>query len=177
MLSSPLRTKEGRRWSQQLESFEFLVNAIVYLIAPRQYKAGKEALEALLDEDRNLLPPHHRQIAQTWHSIFTGISVIANRETPPHRDRGSSFHDYDLLCSAGTHERARLLIRDFNHSFSYQPGVVVALCGRLLQHQVRKLGTSVKGERVCYAHFMKQKVLARLGTSARAWVTLQDFGF
>lgn len=113
-----------------------------------------------------------RELLKIWTSAFTGITVISNRKTPAHRDRGAAFQDYDILSSVGTHRLAKLLIHDFGVPFAYGPGTVVALCGRFLQHEVPEWE---EGERVCYAHFMKRKVLEKLRSGAREWVTLDMF--
>ncbi|KZP27740.1 hypothetical protein FIBSPDRAFT_730442, partial [Athelia psychrophila] len=41
-----------------------------------------------------------------WPSVWSGIALIVNRETPYHCDTGGSISMYDLLVSAGTHQAA-----------------------------------------------------------------------
>lgn len=143
------------------------------MLSPDQYKAGLDALEKVKTNVVNLSEDDWK-IARDWPSVFTGISVISNRSTPAHRDRGSAFQDYDILCSVGTHRRARLTVHDFGLQFGYAPGTGVALCGKLIQHEV-SWWEGGGGERVCYAHFMKRMVLERLQCSIRKWATLDMF--
>lgn len=157
---------------KKITPFEALIDIILMVINPEQYHAGKKAREGILDKEKRFLPVKDLKLAQAWPSVFTGISVISNRETPAHRDRGSSFQDYDLLNSLGTHKRSSLVIHDVGRSYAYHPGVAVALCGKVFQHSVPGW---VGGERVCYAHFMKDKVLEKLGCDSRSWPTLDAF--
>ncbi len=94
--------------------------------------------------------------------------------TPAHRDRGGAPYDYDILASAGTHKRATVEIRDAGAAFAYQPGVALVFCGKILQHSVPPWEKG--GDRVCYAHFMRDNVLRRFSSTLRTWVSLEDFG-
>lgn len=170
--SLSIKTKEGREWLSLLPGFESILDKLLELVAPKQHRAGLEAQEKLLKDDAQVLSEKERQILKDWPSVFTGIAVISNRITPPHRDRGGSIFDYDILASNGTHEKATLEIRDAGVTFAYEPGVVILLLGKLLQHAV----PSWKGgERVCFAHFMKTNVLDRYSKTQRDWVTMDDF--
>ncbi|KLO06807.1 hypothetical protein SCHPADRAFT_985452, partial [Schizopora paradoxa] len=159
-------------WLSHLEAFEILLNHVLSLTAPTQHKAGMEAQEMIRQDKKQVLSDAAKTTMDNWPSVFTGISVISNRITPPHRDRGGSPQDFDLLASTGTHTRAAIHIEDAGLTFGYQPGVVVLLLGRLIQHAV----PSWKGgERVCYAHFTRGAVLDRYSKINRPWVTLNDF--
>ena len=59
------------------------------MLSPDQYKAGLDALEKVKTNVVNLSEDDWK-IARDWPSVFTGISVISNRTTPAHRDRGST---------------------------------------------------------------------------------------
>jgi hypothetical protein len=153
----------------QVQHAERLCNAIMALIAPELHDGGLKAIE-YIKQGREVANPHANQ--QLWPSIFSGISVIVNRVTRPHRDSGGSSTHYDLLVSAGTHEQARLVVRELGVHLSYRPGDVVALCGKLFLHEVREwLG----GERVCVAHYMKDKVHERLHVPRPTWPMEQNY--
>lgn len=170
--SPNLKTREGKAWLSHLHAFEIILNHILALTAPKQHKAGIEAQEKILEDDRQVLTGKAKDTMNNWPSVFSGISVISNRITPPHRDRGGSFLDFDILASTGTHKKATLQLPDAGLTLGYQPGVVVLLLGKLLQHAA----PSWKGgERACYAHFMRGNVLDRYSTTPRSWVTLEDF--
>lgn len=127
---------------------------------------------AMREDKQGVLSEVEKKAAMDWKSAFTGITVVSNRTTLAHRDQGGAFHDFDFLVSTGTHKRAELIVQDLGASYSYQPGAAVAICGRLLQHKVEK---SFAGERVCYAHFTRDKVLGRHATTQRSWVMEADF--
>jgi hypothetical protein len=44
---------------------------------------------------------------------------------------------------------------------------VVSFCGSILEHEVRSWGV---GDRVCYAHFMRETVRDRLDVPPAGWV-------
>lgn len=125
----------------------------------------------ILAKLRNL--PTTKSIADRWNSVFTGIQVISNRVTPAHRDRKGRPEWFDLLVSIGDScILPRLLINDLGLDMAYRSGTVVALCGTVFEHEVRSWG---KGERVCYAHFMREAVRKRLDILAGGWVSQQDY--
>src|SRR5208283_4480797 len=100
-------------------------------------------------------------------STFNGISVIVNRKTPLHRDPGGQMEWYDVLLAAGTYTTATLDVPDLGAHFSCKPGTVVVICGRVLQHGVKSWEG---GERICYAHFMRNNVLNRQNIQNSSWV-------
>ncbi|KAI6030159.1 hypothetical protein EDC04DRAFT_2531398, partial [Pisolithus marmoratus] len=82
-----------------------------------------------------------------WPSIYLGIDVIVNQETPPHQDQASAPSLLDLVVSPGTHD-AQFHISELGAVFCYQPGIMVFLAGKLLTHSVPKWE---KGERIALA--------------------------
>jgi hypothetical protein len=148
---------------------EWLCNAVTALVAPELYKAGKEAIEQVqLGQDMNRT---HKNIT-LWPSVFTGMQIIANRTTPPHRDRGGAPTHYDLLLSVGTHVEAQLSLPELGATFSYPPGTIVELCGKVFLHEVDDWEG---GERVCVAHMMKDDVHERLKVMRPPWPQMADY--
>ncbi|KAI6014202.1 hypothetical protein EDC04DRAFT_2552293, partial [Pisolithus marmoratus] len=82
-----------------------------------------------------------------WPSIYLGIDVIVNQETPPHQDQASAPSLLDLVVSLGTHD-AQFHISELGAVFHYQPGTMVFLAGKLLTYSVPKWE---KGERIAFA--------------------------
>lgn len=143
---------------------EFL-NKVLAITHPDLHFAAAKGLEVLHQQGGiNDLSNH-------WTSVFTGINVISNRRTVKHRDRFGHLPWYDLLLSVGTYRRAKLVLDDLQAQFAYNPGTVVLLCGKLLDHEVPFWGA---GDRVCWAHFMREEVLNRLGVLGRkvGWATV-----
>ncbi|RDB31012.1 hypothetical protein Hypma_000102 [Hypsizygus marmoreus] len=165
--SRNLRTSlPARVWLSQLCTPEYFVNLILALTHPKLFDAAWEVLMLLRRH------PDTQHIATMWHSVFTGIAVIANRVTPAHVDRSGRPDWYDLLLSIGTFSHATLNLPDLGASFSYAPGTVVNLCGNVLTHEVMTWG---KGDRICYAHFFRKAVFARLGMEWIGGVNRSDF--
>lgn len=133
------------------------------------FSAGTEAISKLLTGE--CLNETFDNI-ELWPSFFSGIEVITNRDTKQHRDLRSSAPVYDFLVSAGRHKNARLRLADLNANLSYDPGTVVALCGKILRHGV---SPGWKGERMCIAHFIRDGVHDRLKVKRPGWVTVKDF--
>jgi hypothetical protein len=107
-----------------------------------------------------------------WPSFFSGIEVISNRRTPPHRDAKAATSAYDFLLSAGRHKSAVMELPDLRAKLSYTPGTLVAICGRVLRHAVTNWDS---GERLCIAHFIRDAVHNRLGIKRPDWVTNQPY--
>jgi hypothetical protein len=135
-----------------IQHAELLNNAIMALIAPELYDVGLSAIIKTMD---GIEMAKHYENVRLWPSIFTGIEVIVNRLTPPHRDKGGCPSHMDLLVSTGTHKQASIDFCELGLSLSYSPGTMVALSGRVFLHEVMKWE---EGERVCFAHFMKDAV-------------------
>lgn len=65
-----------------------------------------------------------------------------------------------------------LHLRDIGLDLAYRPGTIVAICGDILNHEVKSWAV---GERVCYAHFMREALREKLNVPPAGWCTQQDF--
>jgi hypothetical protein len=162
MKPSQSLSKDGvQDWLDGIAGAENDLNALMSLIAPDLYDTGKASISMIQEEHEN-----HPNLSK-WSSIFTGISVIVNRKTPPHRDAGGCIEWYDLLVAAGTYRKAYLKLHDLRGRLLYNPGTVVAVCGKLFRHSVEDWSG---GERICYAHYMRNNVIYRQGLQKPVWV-------
>lgn len=146
---------------------ERFINLTLSLIHPSLFESGLLALKKL----RNL--EDSKEVCKGWQSVYTGISVISNRRTPPHRDTKGRPEWFDTLLSyseIGTNPK--LLIADLGINFDYSSGTVVGLCGTIFNHEVRSWGV---GDRVCFAHFMRESVRKRLGVKPAGWVNQEIY--
>ena len=77
---------------------------VLAITHPGQYDTGIKVLEAFC-ADHELLrePEHFARLIQYWWSPFSGVSVIANWHSPPHRDNNSHAKWYDVLMSIGNY--------------------------------------------------------------------------
>ena len=126
---------------------------------PEQYKMGLVCMERL--------PLHceDMDILDLWCSLFNGVQVISNRETPVHRDNGTLSPWMDLLATVGPYTTATFVLPGVGVKFLYGSGTVMGICGRLLRHLV----TDVRGERICLAYYMKTNVQARVEVTPAGW--------
>ncbi|KAG2353749.1 hypothetical protein BDR07DRAFT_1308415 [Suillus spraguei] len=69
-------------------------------------------------------------------SVFSGIEVIVNQETPHHQDPGASPSFDDLLVSLSKANQAILYLPDLGAELGYPPGTMVYIAGKVLEHRV-----------------------------------------
>ena len=167
-ISASLKPATGMRdWLQEVVLFSALTGGLLRVMHPELYTAGIQALGLLA-----AAPEHVKEgddvlaILEVWSSPFSSYSIISNRTTPVHRDNTSRPAWYDMLVTLGTYEDGIFGLPGVGLSFRYGPGSVVALCGKLLKHEVPE----VKGDRVCFAFYMRDKVHDRLHIPAPGWM-------
>ena len=165
-MSADLRNPIGVDFVGRVRNAEILHNAILALISPELYWKGHEAVEHLRGGD--FLANRHPNI-ERWNSAFSAWQIISNRVTPAHRDMGAAPMVYDLLTCVGTYTHSVLHVHDLGARFHYTPGNVVALCGKVLLHEVKSWQG---GERLCIAHYMRDNVHNRLGVPRPGWPTM-----
>lgn len=137
------------------------------LINPGLFQSGLEMLRTLRDMEKT------KELAGQWQSVYTGIAIICNRISPMHRDSKGSPEWFDLLLSySDTVDSPRLLIDDVGLDLEYSSGTVVGFCGSVLKHGVEEWGT---GDRICYAHFMRESVRDRLEVAPAGWVYREQY--
>jgi hypothetical protein len=163
--SKHLPTQDAGRFLQEIGQVECLLNALVAVAAPEMFTLGSRAIEAV-----KKMKLH--QNSSYWNTVFLGMAVIVNRETPRHRDSGGGLSHPDLLLSAGEHTGAVLQLPDISTVLEYDPGTAVLVSGLALSHSVPMTWT---GHRICLAHFMKDKVHDRLGVPRPPLISLKDY--
>jgi len=163
--STSLFGENIRLWLTEITDTENDINLILSLIAPDLYHAGHEAMDQIHSSN-----PH--PLVKSWPSVFSGISVISNRKTIAHRDQGGWPACFDILLACGDYSDAKFELPDVGGRFLYTPGTVVAVCGKVLRHAVYGWRG---GDRVCYAHFMRDNVHNRLGVKRSGWSSLHRY--
>jgi hypothetical protein len=148
---------------------EAVINCISVLISPQLHDIGMSAISKV--KDGQCLSNWNDNV-KLWPCMFTGIEVIVNRVTSVHRDGQAAPPMYDLLVSAGTHTEAWLDLPDIRSRVLYDPCTVVALSGKVLRHGVKDWKG---GERICFAHFIRDNVHNRLQLPRPDWVTIGTY--
>jgi hypothetical protein len=148
------------------------------LICEEQERNGAKAIQII--KEGKCLNEWYDNV-KLWPSFFSGIEVISNRRTPFHKDIQSAYPTYDLLVSAGRHEESWFELPEVGAKLQYKPGTITALCGKALRHGVREWTEGT--QRLCFAHFIRDKVHDRLEVDQANYVTkdryleLVDIGF
>ena len=149
--SASLRSHKVRQWLQKVELFEQFINAILAIVHQDLLQAGLEANVTLNNSSSD--KPYN------WTSAFSGMDLIVNRITPPHQDAGGTLSFYDLLVSLGEGHQADFHVTDLGACFTYHPGTLIFLTGKVLEHAVPAWGG---GERAVIAHYMKDLLHDRM---------------
>ena len=154
-------------WLNQMVESNAVSSAILVVIHPHLYAARQQTLSHLR------LSPEIRwqDVLKLWNSAFSGISVIFNGRIQAHRDSQSRYHWYDLLVTLGHYQNCVLELPGAGISLDYGPGTVVGLSGMVLQHQVSKF----EGERVSYAHFMRDNVHEWARVPGGSWMKMSYY--
>jgi hypothetical protein len=149
-------------WLDAISESNAIVSAILAVIHPKLYDAGWQTTKRLR-ETPEIAP---QDVLSRWASVFSGVSVISNRSTPPHRDGSSRFNWYDILVTLGRYQNCNLELPGLGVSLEYSPGTVVGISGKVLEHAV----PSFVGDRVCYAYFMRDNVHEWANVPCSEWM-------
>jgi hypothetical protein len=106
---------------------------------------------------------------EMWSSPFTTISLMSNRDAPPHRDVGATYTCMDLLVSVGNYTGGEFKVSGLGLTFWYRPGTVIGLLGRVVRHEAAAVGG-----RLCFAQYLRETVLDTLLVPRPDWVKIQD---
>jgi len=170
IVSTEYRTESAAKFINRIRHAEAILNCIGMLICPELFSAGAKAIRKLKNGEK--LNVWYNNV-KLWPSIFSGLEVISNRKTLIHRDRQSAPAMYDFLVSAGNHKETWFTLPDIKTKLLYDPGTVTAICGKVLRHAVKKWQKDT--DRLCIAHFMRDRVHERLSIPRPDWVTDVQF--
>ena len=149
-------------WLDSISESNAILSAILAVIHPQLYDAGWSTTKRLRDTPEI----DAQDLLNRWASVFSGVSVIPNRDTPPHRDGNSRFHWYDMLATLGSYRDCNFEMPGLGISLKYGPGTVVGILGNVIEHGV----PSFEGDRVCYAYFMRNNVHEWARVPASEWM-------
>jgi hypothetical protein len=165
--SKSLGGKKTRSWLNALKETGMDVDTIFSLVHSQLFEVGMKAVEQLKETFGKSEPN-----VKKWPSQTTAIGVIVNRKTPLHRDKGGNPSMYDILVAAGTYKSCLMELPDIGAMLQYNPGTVIAICGKVLRHGVRSWEG---GERICYPFYCRDNVHHRLNLPRTDWPHLSEF--
>jgi hypothetical protein len=154
-------------WLDAISESNAILSAILAVIHPELYDAGWETIKRL----RSVPEIESQNIFRRWASVFSGVSVISNRYTPPHRDGNSRQNWYDLLVTLGRYRNCSLELPGLGIVLEYGPGTVVGISGNIVEHAV----PSFEGDRVCYSYFMRDNVHEWAMVPASRWMYANNY--
>lgn len=154
-----------REWLHETHEYEALISGMLRVAHPKLFEAGRDVLLAMRSVP-DLVPA-----VQNWTSVFGAISIVANRESPVHRDQGTNPRWFDALTSIGGDLETRLVLPGLGISLQYRSGTTVLFSGYTLAHRVSRS----RAERVCFAHYMKDNVHERFGVEAPNWMNMSFY--
>ncbi|KIO04341.1 hypothetical protein M404DRAFT_143323, partial [Pisolithus tinctorius Marx 270] len=142
-----------------------ILSASLSIMHPSLYNASHQAMQQL-SEWSATNDPKMAAALRHWPTIYTNISMIANRSAPLHRDLQSHADWYDMLVSVSNYSECVLDIPSLGLQFDYWPGTVVAFSGRLLRHGVN----DVSGNCCSLAFYMRDNIHNWLGVPRSDWM-------
>ena len=143
-----------------------ILSAILAVMNPVLYDAGWETVKHL-----RATPEIGSHILNRWASIFNGVSVISNCDTPVHWDGNSRWNWYEILASLGSYQNCSLELPDVGISLDYSAGTVVGFLGNTLEHKV----AGFEGDRVCYAYFIRDNMQDWAKVTASDWMNAKYY--
>jgi hypothetical protein len=170
-VSAEILKPHTAEWLKETMEGSALLGGILSIMHPELFKAACELLRKMADAPEYIFKGENLAIIlRFWSSPFSVLSLISNRKTPYHRDNGSAYSWFDILCPLGTYESGRLELPGLGLRLKYNPGTVVGLTGRILRH-----GATCSGDRACLAFYMRENVFAEFGLEQVSWSNLAQF--
>ena len=96
-ISASFRSPAALSWLGEISESNAILSAILAVIHPKLYESSLQTAGHL----KHTPETGSQDILSCWVSVFSGVAVISNRTTPPHRDGGSRFNWYDVLATLG----------------------------------------------------------------------------
>ena len=120
----------GRLWAKDMYESSALISAMLRVMHPALYSAGRQTMQCLASDDSL------RSAISRWSSVFNACTLLSNRWTPNHRDNYSRAQWYDILTTFGAYRGAFLNLSSIRLKLQYSSGTVVGFSGKILWHGV-----------------------------------------
>lgn len=130
------------------------------IMHPQQYVAASDLTAALAG-----VPAVHSTMTGWGVGPFNAVSLIANRETPLHRDPKTTLRSYDMMTSVGSFVSAPMHLEGLGVEIMNAPGTVITLPGKTVRHAVERC----EGEHVCFAYYARAALFERYHIRLPSW--------
>ncbi|KAA1473523.1 hypothetical protein DENSPDRAFT_780029 [Dentipellis sp. KUC8613] len=161
--SSSFKDPHAQKWLDDISESNGLVTAALKVIHPDLYLAGMAAMRKL--SERSDLS----NVVLRWSTVFSGVSIISNRQTLCHRDFNSRHEYFDILATIGPYGYTTLNLPGLNTKLSYTCRTIVAISGKAFEHEV----PPCEADRICYAYWMRDSVHRALGIPTADWTNMR----
>lgn len=137
-----------------------VISGIARIMHPEEYMMGWNMLRAASQD------PMFTSMINQWPSVFSAVSLVANRVCPYHREAKGDYRLFDILVSSGTYTFAPLQLQPLGFQIPNGPGTVVAFSGKAIRHGVG----SADGHRICSAFYMRHSVQSYFRVRPCEWM-------
>ncbi|THH19358.1 hypothetical protein EUX98_g8788, partial [Antrodiella citrinella] len=120
-----LQSPAGSLWCETLTDVHAILAGAMRIMHPQQYVAASDLTNALAGVE-----DVHTAITNWGVGPFNAVSVIANRETPHHRDPGTTLRCYDMMISVGPFTSAPMHLEGLGIEIENTPGTLIVLPGK-----------------------------------------------
>jgi hypothetical protein len=168
-VAAELRKPPARAWVSAVGESLTLLGGLLRIINLAVFHTGISCIETISNSGQVAKREGLKDLLDIWTTPYTTASLMNNRDCPLHRDKGGNYSSMDLLTLVGPYEKANFEVPGLGYRFWYPSGTVIGLLGRVVQHSA-----VAKGERLCWAQYLKENVLSTLGIDPPQWAYIQD---
>ena len=91
-VGAELRQEAAPAWVESTERISAFLGAVLVVAHPATFETGRQCVKAIGQSDQVAKTENLAKIMEIWSSPFTTVSLMSNRDTPPHRDVGGRLH-------------------------------------------------------------------------------------
>jgi hypothetical protein len=135
---------------------------------PEQYFAGLRTFSNLRHKAVSKDLPQMPEALQYWASVFNTLFIIANWETPNHRDHLSIAECFNILTTVGNYSNAWMTLPSLQLEFKCNPSCMIVFSRRIVRHGVY----DVEGDRIAWAWYMRDSVQIYAGVPSCGWASM-----
>ncbi|KAI0340547.1 hypothetical protein BDW22DRAFT_1430694 [Trametopsis cervina] len=147
-------TDRFQQWIDNMDPLMWAMFAMASLCHGGQLGAFYKSYMILREQDQKF-----EDAFQNWEWPGHGLALIANRQTPFHRDRKTSVGMYDMIATCGQYADGDFAIDELGIRLRYKPGTLINIAGGMLRHAAE----TGEGERVAAVCFMREELMLATG--------------
>ncbi|KAI0341037.1 hypothetical protein BDW22DRAFT_1332964 [Trametopsis cervina] len=148
------QTDRFDEWLDDMNPLMWAMFSMACLCHGAQLAAFYRSYMALREQDEKFEDAYEK-----WDWPSHGLALIANRQTPFHRDRKTSLGMYDTIATCGRYADGDFAIEELGIRLRYKPGTLITIAGGMLRHAAE----TGEGERVAAVCFMREELMHATG--------------